>query len=62
MSALKRFGVAGLVVAPLASFAAADTSAITAAGADGLLIAAAVMGVLVSIWAAKLAYRKFFGG
>lgn len=41
--------------------AAADTSAVTAAGEDALAYAAAVGGVLISIWAAKLAYRKFFG-
>lgn len=42
--------------------AAADTSAVVAAGTDALAYAAAVAGVLISIWAAKLAYRKFFGG
>lgn len=41
--------------------AAADTTAITAAGTDGATYAAAVAGVMILIWGAKLAYRKFFG-
>lgn len=54
-------GATGAIVAGGAN-AAADTSAVTAAGADALAYATAVAGVLISIWAAKLAYRKFFGG
>lgn len=42
--------------------AAADTSAITDAGATAALYAAAIGGVLATIWGLKLAYRKFFGG
>lgn len=38
-----------------------DTGAVTAAGTTALAYATAVGGVLVAIWAAKLAYRKFFG-
>jgi len=58
----KKIGGVLVAVAPMSVFAAADTTAVTAAGADALLYAAAVAGVLISIWAAKLAYRKFFGG
>ncbi len=54
-------GTTGALIANGAS-AAADTSAVTAAGTDALAYAAAVAGVLIAIWAAKLAYRKFFGG
>lgn len=53
--------VGGVVIGAVAN-AAPDTTAVTAAGADALAYAAAVAGVLISIWAAKLAYRKFFGG
>lgn len=59
---VSRFGALGLLSLPMMSHAAVDVTAVTAAGADALLYAAAVAGVLISIWAAKLAYKKFFGG
>lgn len=59
----KRFllTLAGATGAGVAN-AAADTTAVVAAGTDALAYAGAVAGVLIAIWAAKLAYRKFFGG
>lgn len=54
-------GATGALIAGGAN-AAANTDAIVTAGTDALAYAAAVAGVLISIWAAKLAYRKFFGG
>lgn len=59
---MNKFAVISLASMPFLANAAVDTAAVTAAGADALLYAAAVAGVLISIWAAKLAYRKFFGG
>lgn len=59
---MNKFAVISLASLSSLANAAVDTSAVTAAGADALLYAAAVAGVLISIWAAKLAYRKFFGG
>lgn len=59
---MNKFAVVSLASLPFLANAAADTSAVTAAGTDALAYAAAVAGVLISIWAAKLAYRKFFGG
>lgn len=38
-----------------------DTSAITSATTTALAYAAAVGVAMISIWGAKLAYRKFFG-
>lgn len=59
----KRVATGVAVAAPvLPALAVVDTTPITDAGADGLLYAAAVAGVLIAIWGAKLAYRKFFGG
>ena len=55
--------VGALLLSPMLAMAGGpDVSAVTAAGTTALAYAAAVAGVLVSIWAAKLAYRKFFGG
>lgn len=53
--------LAGAVGAGVAN-AAADVTAITSAGTDAATYAAAVAGVLITIWGLKLAYRKFFGG
>lgn len=49
------------VVSALPLAARADVAAIEAAGTQALSYATAVGGVLIAIWAAKLAYRKFFG-
>lgn len=40
----------------------AVSTAITTAGTDGATVAGVITGVMVLIWAAKILYRKFFGG
>lgn len=69
---LRKFGAkvaAPLALVPLAlvgnsAHAAVDAdvlAAVTTAGADLLIVAAAVTGIMAALWAAMLIKRKFFG-
>jgi hypothetical protein len=55
--------VGALLLSPMLAMATGpDTSAITDAGVRAGVYAAAIGGVLATIWGLRLAYRKFFGG
>lgn len=66
---LRKFGAkiaapAALVLVGSQAHAAVDPdilSAITTAGADLLVVAVAITGIMAALWAAMLIKRKFFG-
>lgn len=58
----RRAVAVGALGLPVLSHAALDTAGIVAAGTEATTVAGVIGGVLVTIWAAKLVYRKFFGG
>jgi hypothetical protein len=69
MQSKLQFAVATLVALGLApslalaqgSPGATAVTAVTAAQADGLLVAAALTGMAIAVWAALYIKRKFFG-
>lgn len=57
--------LSGATLAPAVAFAdtpgATAVTAVTAAQADGLLVAGALTGMAIAVWAALYIKRKFFG-